>query len=641
MKKISSIFVASLALLCAASCAQKSQEPQNATPVDFTHVNITDTFWKHRIDINAEVTIPHSIQKCYDEGRVDNFLAAAGTIEGRFKGIWGFNDSDVYKVLEGMAFSYSVNKDPEMLAQMDTLISYIAAAQQPDGYLYTPWTLKVRDYAEIYCTYDKEPYDNLRNSHEFYNMGHMYEAAVAHYIATGQRNFLDIALKSADHIYDVFGPGKREAIPGHEEIEIGLLKLYGVTGDPRHLELAKLFMDRKGRGIYNYDNYVQDHLPVVEQTEAFGHAVRANYLYTAMTQYAAMTGDEAYTSAVDSLWENVVGKKMYITGGMGSYYDGERYGENYDLPNYSYAETCAAIAGVFWAKNMFSLHSEGKYYDVLERILYNGLISGISLDGTKFFYPNVMSNESDKNFNRGNAGRAEWFDCSCCPTNDVRFISSVPGYVYAVKGSEVFVNLFVSNDAAFDVNGKELEISQNTGYPWDGNVEITIGSAADFDLMVRIPGWAQGKPVPSNLYSYVGGQDGEWSLEVNGAAVDCAPVDGYCKISRSWKEGDKVTLKMDMNPRVVAANENVEADRGKLAVECGPIVYCAESVDNKGVNVFKSSISRGASFSENFITIEGTELKAITVNDGLTLIPYYAWDHRGSSDMTVWLNEAE
>ena len=636
MKRLASLLAAASALALAASCSPKEQI---AVPVDFTHVTITDSFWKQRICVNETVTIPHAILKCYDEGRVDNFLAASGRIDGRFKGNWGFNDSDVYKVLEGMAYSYSVSKDPSMLSQMDTLVSCIAAAQQSDGYLYTAWTLRARDYAEIYCTYKEEPYDNLIQSHEFYNMGHMYEAAVAHYIATGQRNFLDVALKSADHIYALFGPSGREAAPGHEEIEIGLLKLYGVTSDKRYLELAKLFMDRRGHGLLGGHSYYQDHLPVTEQREALGHSVRANYLYTAMARYAAISGDEAYIAAVDSLWSNVTCKKLYLTGGMGAYSDGERYGDDYDLPNRSYAETCASIAGVFWARNMFSLHSDARYIDVLERILYNGLISGISLDGTKFFYPNVLTTEGGEGFNRGDVCRSEWFDCSCCPTNDVRFISSLPGYVYAVRGKEVFVNLFVQSDAAFDVAGRQIQISQRTLYPWDGEVRITVGSCADFDLCVRIPEWAQGRPLPGGLYSYVGGEQGSWSIEVNGTPAECSPTDGYCHLSRRWKAGDCVTLKMDLNPRVVAANPNVEADRGKLAVECGPIVYCAEGVDNPGVDVLRSHLSRSSTFTKSAASISGCDLTTITADGSLTLIPYYAWSHRGVSDMTVWMEE--
>lgn len=619
------------------SCTKQKEQTEVATPVDFTQVSITDSFWRQRLDVNANVTIPHSVQKCYDEGRVDNFLFTSGKKQGRFQGIWGFNDSDVYKVLEGMAFSYSVNKDPELHAQMDTLISYIADAQQPDGYLYTAWSLRVRDYANIYCTYKKEPYDNLEESHEFYNMGHMYEAAVAHYLATGQDNFLNIALKSANHIYDTFGPGKREAIPGHEEIEIGLLKLYEVTGEEKYLEMAKLFMDRRGHGLIG-KAYNQDHMPVIDQREATGHAVRANYLYTAMAHYAAITQDPAYIAAVDGLWNNVVGKKMYLTGGMGAHYEGEAYGSNYELPNFSYAETCAAIAGVFWARNMFRIHSDAQYVDVLERILYNGLISGISLDGTKFFYPNVLSNENAGDFNKGNEGRAVWFDCSCCPTNDVRFISSLPGYVYAVRGNEVFVNLYVANQASFEVAGREVSLSQSTDYPWSGDIGITVNTDGQFDLMLRIPGWVRNEPIPGDLYRYVGGNEGSWSVAVNGKAVQCELENGYCRIARKWKAGDTVSLALEMNPRIVAADEKVEADRGKLAVECGPLVYCAESTDNQGLEVFSETIGTNSTFTLSSKDIEGTSVRTIKADDKLTLIPYYAWNHRGNSDMTVWIN---
>ena len=642
------IIPVSLALLASLSsaCTLHSDSQEVSTPVDFTHVTITDDFWKHRIDVNADVTIPHSVRKCYEEGRVENFISAAlvnesapGADTCKFRGIWGFNDSDVYKVLEGMSFTYSVRKDPDLLAQMDTLISYIARAQQPDGYLYTPWTLRCRDYAEIYCTYDKEPYDNLVQSHEFYNMGHMYEAAAAHYTATGQRNFLDIAIKSADHIYGVFGPGGRESVPGHEEIEIGLLKLYGATGDHRYLELAGLFLERRGHGILDFNEYYQDHLPVLEQKEAFGHAVRANYLYTAMAKYAALTQDNGYIAAVDALWDNVTGRKMYITGGMGARYDGEAYGADYELPNVSYAETCASIAGVFWAENMFALHCDASYIDVLERILYNGLISGISLDGTRFFYPNVLSTENAGNFNRGGSSRAEWFDCSCCPTNDVRFISSLPGYVYAVRGDEVYANLYVASDAEFEVNGRSVRLTQSTDYPWSGRVEFTVGTGGRFDLMLRIPLWAQGKPAPGELYSYPGAADkgGAWNVTVCGEPVECALERGYCRISRRWDSGDKVVLNLEMSPRMAVASDKVEADRGKVAVERGPLVYCAESVDNPGTNVYTAPLSMDETFALQDMQIAGTPVRALVSDSGLTLVPYYAWNHRGSSEMTVWL----
>lgn len=636
MKLRNFLAITASAVVCACTAGQEIADKLDA--VDFTQVEITDNFWRQRLDVNEKVTIPHAIKKCYDEGRVDNFIFAAGLKEGKFRGHFGFDDSDVYKVLEGMAYSYSVSGDEAMRQQMDTLISYIAAAQQPDGYLYTPYTLKCRDYMNLWCTYDKERYDNLSNSHEFYNMGHMYEAAVAHYIATGQRNFLDVAIKSADHIYSLFGPGKTEAMPGHEEIEIGLLRLFRVTNDYKYLELAKTFMDRRGHGIMGHNPYFQDLRPVVEQFEAVGHAVRANYLFTAMADYANLAGDEEYTTAVDSLWENVVGKKLYITGGLGSNPAGEAYGENYVLPNNGYAETCASIAGVYWNQKMFLLHGDAKYIDVLERILYNGLISGISLDGTKFFYPNMLSTENaGDGFNRGHKGRSEWFDCSCCPTNDVRLISSVPGYVYAVKGNSIYVNLYIAGNAGINLGGKQVKLTQETAYPWSGDIQITTGTSGNYALKLRIPCWAQNRPVPSTLYTYADGLEAGWDVAVNGVSVNCAVEDGYCTIDRKWKKGDKVTVTLDMKPRTVVADSRVKDLEGMVAVECGPIVYCAESVDNEGKDIFMEPLDACSEFTTGSAEIEGAEIGTINADGRINFIPYYAWNHRGESDMTVWL----
>ena len=629
------ILIASIVL---SSCSAGSDASYTLEAVDFTQVTIADNFWRQRLDVNEKVTIPHAIRKCYDEGRVDNFIFAGGLKEGRFRGHFGFDDSDVYKVLEGMAYSYSVSKDDAMRRQMDTLISYIGAAQQPDGYLYTPFTLRCQDYSNIWCTYDRERYDNLSSSHEFYNMGHMYEAAVAHFIATGQRNFLDIAIRSADHIYGLFGPGKTEAMPGHEEIEIGLLKLYRVTGDDRYLELAKTFMDRRGHGIMNGNPYYQDHKPVVEQTEALGHAVRANYLFTAMADYANLTGDKAYGAAVDSLWENVAGRKLYVTGGMGAVPSREAYGDDWQLPNDGYAETCASIAGVYWNQRMFLLHGDAKYIDVLERILYNGLISGISLDGTKFFYPNILSTENvEEGYNSGHTGRSEWFNCSCCPTNDVRFISSLPGYVYAVKGCDIYVNLYVAGDADINVAGRKVHLIQHTDYPWNGETNIETDTSGQYALLLRVPGWAHNKPVPSSLYSYTDGREAGWRVAVNGADVNCAPVNGYCRIERKWKKGDVVTVSLDMKPRTVIADSRVKDLEGMIAVECGPVVYCVESVDNEGLNVFTEPLGDSPEFTTGTTEICGVRMGAITADGRINFIPYYAWNHRGNGDMTVWL----
>lgn len=635
-------------VLCASavlisSC--KEEEPVDNSPlaqVDFTNVQVTDNFWRPRMDVNVNVSIPHSIQKCYDDGRIDNFLFAAGTKKGEFQGNWGFNDSDLYKVLEGMAYTYNVNKDEALRQQMDTLISYIAAAQQPDGYLYTPYTLKARERKSkdfLYCTYDKDRYDNLVSSHEFYNMGHMYEAAVAHFIATGQRNFLDIAIKSANHIYDNFGPGKREAISGHEEIEIGLLKLYRVTGDQRYMDLAKVLMDRRGHGLQDASPYNQNGKPVTEQTEAYGHAVRANYLFTAMADYAALSGDSAYTAACDALWDNVVNKKYYITGGMGARYDGEAYGEDYELPNRAYSETCAAIAGVYWNERMFLIHGDAKYIDVLERTLYNGLISGISLDGTKFFYPNVLYADGKTECNRGNMGRAEWFDCSCCPTNDCRFTSSLPGYVYAKTDNSIYVNLYLTNTAEIKLGDEVVKLNQNTEYPWDGDITTTVSldKQKKFFLNFRIPCWAEGHPVPGDLYSYVDSTAVAPVLKVNGKQVDYKIEKGYAKIYRNWNNGDEVELVLDMPVREVVANQNVEEDKGKVAIERGPIVYCFEEVDN-GCHVDSLKLDPAAKFT---VTYEKDLLGGINVlsADSLKAIPYCVWDNRGDDSMKVWIEE--
>ena len=641
-----------LAALClSASCSQQ-QSNTALEAVDFTKVEITDNFWSPRVKTNSEVTIPHALKKCESEGRIDNFKFAAGIEEGKWRGSWGFDDSDVYKVLEGMAFTYNVNHDEALLGRMDEIIALISAAQCDDGYLYTAYQLRARDYTWVNCTYDKERYDHLVESHEFYNMGHMYEAAVAHYIATGKDNFLNVAIKSADHIYDNFGPDKTVAIPGHEEIEIGLLKLARVTGNQKYAELAKLFMDRRGTGIFNYTAYYQDDEPVVQQKYARGHAVRANYLYTAMTDAAILLNDPAYAAAVDTLWQNVTERKMYVTGGLGARYAGESYGDDYELPNASYCETCAAIAGVFWNQRMFLLHGESKYVDVLERILYNALIAGISLDGTHFFYPNPMISDGVSLFNQGAPGRSEWFGCSCCPSNDVRFMSSISGYVYATSENAIYENLYVSNSADIQLDGQDVRLTQKTDYPWDGKVSTSVGldRPMSFAMRLRIPLWAQGSPVPGDLYTYIDDSAEEISVKVNGKAVRYDIVDGYASVERKWKDGDIIEMELPMPVREVVANEKVEADRGYVAIERGPIVYCFEEADNGkilephpdgsrlGANAAEILISRTKSFEPSF----DPELLGgvVTLSDGqLTAVPYCVWNNRGDGQMTVWLKQ--
>jgi len=636
-------------IVFAASCAKHPAETA-LEAVDFTKVEITDDFWNPRIRANAEVTIPHALAKCEDEGRMDNFRRAAGLEEGQWRGHFGFDDSDLYKVLEGMAYTYNINHDEGLRLKMDELIGIIAAAQCEDGYLYTAFQLKARDYTEVYCTYDKGRYDRLVESHEFYNMGHMYEAAVAHYLATGQDNFLNVAIKSADHIYDNFGPGKTEAIPGHQEIEIGLMKLARITGKSKYAELAKLFLDRRGKGNYNYNAYYQDDEPVTEQKYARGHAVRANYMYSAMTDVAILLGDNEYTAAIDTLWNDVLNTKIYVTGGLGARYAGESYGPAYELPNASYCETCAAIAGVYWNQRMFLLHGESKYADVLERILYNALIAGISLDGNHFFYPNPMVADGVCGFNKGNRGRSEWFYCSCCPSNDVRFMSSISGYVYSACGNAIYQNLYMSNKADISLDGINVRLSQTSGYPWDGRISTTLGLdvPAVFSMRMRIPSWSKGQPMPGKLYSYIDSTAAEVSITVNGKPVRWTEKDGYADIRRRWKDGDVINVEFEMPVREVVADNRVKADRGLVAIERGPLVYCFEEVDNGEIVKHSGGKNEDSANGAEILIRLKSEFKpvydanllggVVKLTDGsLTAVPYCLWDNRGDGQMSVWL----
>jgi hypothetical protein len=485
-------------------------------------------------------------------------------------------------------------------------------------------------------------------SHEFYNLGHLCEAAVAHYQATGKRNFLDIAIKYADVVCKEVGKGEGQAhvVPGHQIAEMGLAKLYLATGDKKYLEQAKYFLDERGKTTIRTE-YSQSHMPVVEQTEAVGHAVRAGYMYAGMADVAALTGDQSYIKAIDAIWENIVGKKYYITGGVGATSSGEAFGANYELPNMSaYCETCAAIAQVYMNYRLFLLHGESKYYDVLERTLYNGVISGISIDGGRFFYPNPLQS-------MGQHQRQPWFGCACCPSNAARFIPSLPQYVYAVKDKNLYVNLFMGNTADVKVGGNKVELEQVTNYPWDGDITMNLKKASGkWNLMIRIPGWVRGQVVPSDLYTYNDGKRLGYTVMVNGKAVESSLQDGYFVINRSWKKGDKVTVHFDMEPRTVRANGKVAADKGRVAIERGPLVYCAEFPDND-CDVLNVLCNQEPKFSLGKKTIADTEVQTLvtdaqTLNfdtDGklvakdvkLTLIPYYAWNHRGPGNMAVWL----
>ena len=657
MKKI---FLAIWAIgsLCACETIEEKVD-YTYKEVPFTDVHFTDNFWLPRIETIRNVTVPFAFRKCEETHRIDNFAVAAGIKEGKFNSPYPFDDSDVYKIMEGASYLLAVKEDNGLDAYMDSLISLIGAAQEPDGYLYTTRTI---GGSSIHPWAGKKRWENERdNSHELYNVGHMYEAAVAHYQATGKRDFLDIAIKSADLLCNTFGPeeGKLTVAPGHQEVEIGLVKLYRATGDRRYLDLSKFFLDARGK-YDKYDRnskdqfrsgaYWQDHKAVIDQDEAVGHAVRATYMYSAMTDVAALRNEQTYQVAVDNLWDNVTGKKMYITGGIGSTRHGEAFGKNYELPNSTaYCETCASIANCMWNLRMFMLHGDAKYIDVLERSLYNAVLSGISLDGKEFFYPNVLF--CDEN----GAERSEWFNCSCCPSNLSRFIPSIPGYVYATSDAGVYVNLYGANQAGITLgNGKRIDMSQKTSYPWEGNIELTVTpeSKQEFSIMLRIPGWVDNRPVPSDLYTYMNADEKKIVIKINGE-VQNAPIEkGSAVRARKWEPGDVIQLTLPMEVHKNKANDKVEADINHLSVERGPIVYCAEFADNNGAvlnYVLKSgdefAVSPAPALFDGVNLLKGHVDRVVadknyevikSVKDSLTLIPYYARSHRGNGEMTVW-----
>ena len=567
---------------------------------------------------------------------------------------FSFDDTDVYKTIEGASYSLQTYPDKKLEKYIDSVLVIVAAAQEPDGYLYTARTMNPK---HPHNWSGPERWSEVENlSHEFYNLGHMVEGAVAYYQATGKRNFLDIAIRYADCVCKNIGegPGQKRVIPGHQIAEMALVRLYMVTGDKKYLDQAKFFLDARGTTARK-DIYLQSHKPVLEQDEAVGHAVRAGYMYSGMADVAAITGDSSYVRAIDRIWENIVGKKIYITGGIGARHEGEAFGDNYELPNLTaYNETCAAIGNVYTNYRLFLLHGDAKYFDVLERTLYNGLISGVSLDGGRFFYPNPLACDGKYRFNADHTiTRQPWFGCACCPSNISRFIPSLPGYVYAVKDDKVYVNLFLSNRAKLKVNGKNVVLEQETSYPWNGDIRLTVAKGNQpFVMNVRIPGWVRGSVLLGGLYSYADGEELAYRVSVNGQEVKGALQKGYLSIDRRWKKGDVVEIHFDMQPRVVKANDKVAADRGRVAIECGPLVYCAEWPDND-FDISTLLLNRHPKFQVvehpdllggiNEITTRAQALSydatgRLAAKDvKLTLIPYYAWAHRGEGRMEVWL----
>jgi len=608
-----------IAVLASITSPARADAPQHRklSAVPFTDVKVQDRFWAPRIKTNREKSVPHNFKWCEQTGRFSNFAKAGGLMEGKFEGIY-FNDSDVYKVLEGAAYSLADHADEKLDKMFDDVVAKIAAAQQENGYLNSYYTLVEPD----------KKWTNCAVRHELYCAGHLIEGAVAHHRATGKRTLLDVAVKFADRIDQIFGPDKRYDVPGHEELELALVKLYELTAEERYLKLAKFFIDTRGDQRNRpklYGPYCQDHVPVRQQDEIVGHAVRAMYLYSGVADVAGYTGDEELVKAMDRLWQSVALRKMYITGGIGVQHHGEGFSGDYALPNeLAYCETCAAIGMALWNHRLNLLHGDSKYADLVERAMYNGILSGIDLSGEKFFYVNPLASG-------GGHHRQPFYGCACCPTNVVRFVPSVPGYVYAGSKRAIYVNAYVAGTGRITFpEGLSVGIKQETRYPWDGKVRLTIDvpkrRTGWFQVRLRIPGWCEGAKV-----------------SLNGKPYDkLKMLEGYAVLCRYWDPGDVIELDLPMPIRRIEAHPKVQADVGRVAVQRGPIVYCFEGVDNDN-RVRNIVLPHDPKFTAEH---RGDLLGGVTVIQGvdrggrkITAIPYYAWDHREPSPMAVWVRQ--
>ncbi|MBV9032890.1 MAG: glycoside hydrolase family 127 protein, partial [Acidobacteriaceae bacterium] len=648
------LFFCSASHIIWAQSAANIQHDYPIKPVPFTQVHVSDQFWAPRIEVNRKVSIPTAFNQCERTGRIDNFVRAAAVLRGenlqdKHPPGFPFDDTDPYKVIEGASYTLAVHPDAKLEAYVDGLIGKIAAAQEPDGYLYTTRTIDPQHPHKWSGTERWQNEEIL--SHELYNLGHLYEAAVAYYQATGKRSLLDVSIKSANLLVNTFGPGKRKIYSGHQIVEMGLVKLYRVTGNEQYLSLAKFFLDSRGGG----KAYNQADVPVIDQTEGEGHAVRATYMYSGMADVAALTGDRAYLHAIDQIWDNVVEKKIYLTGGIGALHEGEAFGANYQLPNMTaYNETCAAVGENFWNHRLFLLHGDAKYVDVFERTLYNGLISGVSLDGETYFYPNPLESN-------GQHQRSPWFGVACCPGNITRFMPSVPGYVYAERGDALYVNLFMSNSADIQLdNGRKIKIVQETRYPWEGDIKMTVDleGSGPFTIKVRVPGWARGEAIPGGLYRF---EDQSSSrpvrLQVNGRDEKISLDKGYATITRDWQKGDTIELSLPMPVQRIVADKRISADVGRMALMRGPIVYCLEwpdSPDKHVRNVLLTDKDKlKAEWKPNLLNgVEVIETRAAAYRynadhqlqhseESMRAVPYYAWANRGPGQMEVWIAAEE
>ena len=636
--------------------------------VNHKQVELRGGFWDPRLKTHHEVTIPHALDCLEKDGHVTNFDKAAGVMKGPPSGHPAF-DSDLHKALEGAMVTLQHFDDNKLRQRVEDILDRILAAQQKDGFLISYFIIQDAD----------RRWEEMRFEHQLYNAGHFFEMAVEHDRLTGQPRVLDAAKRFADHIDGIFGPGKRYDVDGHQEVELALVKLYRATGERRYLELARFFLDERGyahgterkpfdpkapvvqpkdtrklppRAVRRRakdrvrNGRMQDHKPVVGQMEAVGHAVRAGYMYSGMTDIARFMDAPDYERALDSLWSDVVGRKMYVTGGIGtSQYGDEGFGDPYLLPNESaYCESCAAVAHVLWQHRMNLLKGQAKYADVMELTLYNGVLSGIAISGDGFFYQNPLASKGGR--------RSSWIGLSCCPTNLARIISQVGGLAYARGKGQVYVNLYLAGEAAIKVDDRvTVKLVQQTEYPWDGRVKLTVTpeETSEFTLCLRIPGWALGRPVPSDLYRFADAKAPPVGLKVNGQAADASPKDdGYVHLQRRWQAGDVVELNLPMPVRRVYAHEKVQADQGKVALMRGPILYCLEAVDNPGVDVFRVTLPREtdlraehrAELLGGATVVQGQALADAERPVTLTAVPYYAWANREKGPMTVWIGEA-
>jgi DUF1680 family protein len=603
-------------------------------------VRLLDGFWQARLETNRRVSIPHIFEQNAATGRVANFARAARRAPGSYEGR-RFNDTDVYKAIEAASYSLIAQRDAALERQLDELIALIAAAQEPDGYLYPARTV---DPANPAPGAGPSRWVHLNGSHELYNVGHLYEAAVAHHLATGKKSLLDVAVKNANLVRAVFGPKGRRAVPGHQEIELALFRLAAVTGDRAYAELARFFLDQRGGAhdtepypdpgpfaIYNAREYRQDHLPVVQQDRAVGHAVRATYMYAGMTDVAAFFSAAPYRAAVERLFTDIIERRLYLTGGIGARSGTESFGEDYELPNLrAYAETCAAIGLEQWAHRMFRLTDEARYLDLAELVLYNGALSGVSVSGDRFFYQNPLASD-------GQAQRSAYFEVACCPANLARTIAQLPGIIYAQSEATAYVALFASSEATLRLKGGAVRLTQRTNYPWDGDIELRVEPPAplSFALAVRIPEWTRGRPVASELYRFERTELPTPTLTVNGQVVRAVMDRGFARVTRTWRSGDVVHVYLPMPIQRVRADARVVDNRGRAALQRGPLVYAFEEIDN-GKGLDEVRLPPDASFTRSFRDSLLGGVMVLTSGQ-LTAVPYFAWANRGPGEMRVWL----